>query len=53
MSEKTVMAQEPRRSGWVVGLIILALLVICCCGVVAIGWFFGDTLVGELSPLLQ
>ena len=53
MSEMTVMAEEPRRRGWVVGVIILALLVICCCGVLGVGWLFGDTLVGALSPLLQ
>lgn len=52
MSEETVMADEPRRSGWLVGAIILILLVVCCCGVVAVGWFFGDTLIGELGPLL-
>lgn len=59
MSEKTVMANEhapgaePSRSRWIVGAIILVLLALCCCLVVVLAWFFGDTLVGELSPLLQ
>lgn len=52
MSDETVMAEEPRRSGWLLAAIVIVLLLLCCCGVLALGWFFGDTLVAQLGSLL-
>jgi CHASE2 domain-containing sensor protein len=44
---------EPRKSRtWLIVVVVVAVLCVCCAGILAAGWFLGDPVLEALQSLL-